>query len=77
MAAGVGGSSDGETVGEETGVTGLPEVTGDGFTVVGGDGVHAAAVSTTKPASNQNQRRGTSDTPHDLTWGLSERNALD
>ena len=77
MAAGVGGSSDGETVGEETGVTGLPEVTGDGFTVVGGDGVHAAAVSTTKPASNQNQRRGTSDTTHDLTWGLSERNALD
>ena len=77
MADGVGGGWPGDGVGAETGVAALIETVGDGFMAVGGDGLHAAARIASHPATTVNQRRGTSHTSHDLTRGLSERNALD
>jgi hypothetical protein len=76
-ADGLGGGADGETGGGRNWGDRLLEVTGDGFTAVGGDGEHAAAVSATRPATSQNHRWSTSQTSDDLTWGLSEGNALD
>jgi len=77
MADGVGGGSPGDGVGVETGAAALIERVGDGFAAVGGEGLHAAAKIASNPATTANHRRGTSHTSHDLTWGLSERNALD
>jgi hypothetical protein len=77
MADGVGDGSPGDGVGVETGTAAMIETVGVGFTAVGGAGLHAAERIASHPATTANHRRGTSHTSHDLTWGLSEGNALD